>query len=769
MHWTGQRRALRKERVSDWHMRKSLKKLLGGLWLVSAVAMPLCVVVEALADDTAEIETTLTGEAKSSPGPMAASPKLLSATGGEDIYWATGELRESKTLGATINLQFNIPKSYTYIKSAILTMNAWDVDTQDGKERDVVSFNKKRLGKLYGGTDRWDLNQFTVPASAIHSGINNLRIVADADKNGWWTQIGWAKLVIKEAYIKLKASSNHDDRIKLSWDVSAVMSGEKYYIDRRRYETDPFVCLNKDDPTSDSHYNDKSCSPGVKYYYRVRSKSGVVSNHVVGKRVAKKTRPRFGFVLTGSEYPEHKGSDGESNVLVAGKTITCMVYTMNTTQPLPIKRVELIGTPIGGPANRQHKILWITRSSVSENVNFSNYVDHYGKFDKVVILSDGSVMKPLADGGTTLTATLKSGPGFHGAYQWEVRCEFADRLLVDLLIDGAWPAETHFSKNVYFDKYGIDNGESVTKLLWNGVDWEENKYRKEYNDIVPNWYAYWKDDGACPSLWKIGYRGKPGVYGESIPRYVDSVYVGSREYIDDTIDKFQWTEKDITYTRKWIIKIDNQYWSEQDKVFGIRRTKDGRDVRVYGIYHVEATVAHELQHAITRERYHEMVKFGNLDSDKAIKKCYNEIVANGICSGRGVEFERQHGDGIVDNDEIHDYFGREFFNVYLGISKDWADTYNLQDAKSSTYSEYGDNELVSMFAGRKGMKNAIPDNDWAYPGERSGGFPAKIYDVKPDSTTHAKTRSNSSARLMATPSEEVSTNLMISITEIRTV
>ena len=77
-------------------------------------------------DNLSEIEAALSQEAKAKPRLMAASPKLLSATGA-DTYWATGELNVTKGEGSIV-LKFNIPKAYTYVSSVELMMNAYDVD-----------------------------------------------------------------------------------------------------------------------------------------------------------------------------------------------------------------------------------------------------------------------------------------------------------------------------------------------------------------------------------------------------------------------------------------------------------------------------------------------------------------------------------------------------------------------------------------------------------------------------------------------------------------
>ena len=67
-------------------------------------------------DNLAEIEAALAKDAAAKPRLKAAGATLLSATGDDNIYWATGELNVTKGRG-TISLQFDIPKAYTHMQA----------------------------------------------------------------------------------------------------------------------------------------------------------------------------------------------------------------------------------------------------------------------------------------------------------------------------------------------------------------------------------------------------------------------------------------------------------------------------------------------------------------------------------------------------------------------------------------------------------------------------------------------------------------------------
>ena len=671
-------------------------------------------------DNLAEIEAALAREAQSKPRLMAASPKLLSATGDDNTYLATGELNVTKSRG-TISLQFDIPKAYTHITSATLTMNAYDVDYTRATERDEVYFNNTQIGRLVGGDNVWNVNTFSVPASAIHTGINILRIEVDVDNLGWVTRIEYAKLVIDGVvdYIRLDASTTYDDRIKLKWSISSGLVAEPISLYRGMSENGYF------EPVPEAkrlfaksaniyHYSDKSCLPGVKYYYYMVSSSGVQSDTVVGKRTVKVIDPKIDFTLIGTDHPLDIGEigiSGETDVLVAGRTFRCRL-TLETPEPnCNIKYVRLIGYPAGGAAyQKRHNIVCFINGSVFDELVYRDWVK--GK----MVLANSNTFE--------FNAILKAGKGYHGEYNWSMGCEYE--------INGKTSYKTFSGprKNVYFEKDGIDNC-------------EKSKY--VFGDRIPNWYVYWRDDGACPGLKdnRVYYRG----------RHVDGMKCGgaANDYVSYDSDRCVMIDREagMSFHKE---TLNNPHWDNAQNTFFEREGKP-----VYGIYNVEDIVAHEWQHHKTRILYNAQTSKNNPepDSDKRSQICTIDVGTCGKCES----YDREICDYIVDKDEVNGFIlnvsGKSF--TVEGLDPTLPDTYSLNKKKAREYGAYGDNELISMVAGRMGMYNADATKDWAYPGEQAGGIKEYKSNMKLKSALLANT---------SLTGESNSTNIHIKITSI---
>ena len=700
------------------YMKKSLKKLMRSLCFVYISAMLLCIAQDAFAgDDIAEIEAALAREAQSKPRLMAASPKLLSATGAY-TYWATGELNVTKGEGSIV-LKFNIPKAYTHVSSVELTMNAYDVDYPVSNERDLVYFNGTQLGRLRGGNNVWNENSYSISGSLLRSGENTLRIDVDVDNGGWVTRIEWARLVVDGVvdYIKLKATTNLVDKIKVSWDVSSGLFGAHYSVYRSTSKYGPFYVLPKADGIRARHFYDTSCLAGVNYYYYVDSHQDVKSDLATGRRAVKIVEPKFQLSLEGTDWPSTKGLKNEDDILVAGHVFKCKISAENPSQTVSIKKVELVGRNIGGAASKKdHKIVWTSDGS---SYSFWSYATGWVRGQTWPGGNSGS-------NALDIMAVLKSGPGYHGSYSWNIEaCEYE-------MGGKAYKAKPSkaVNKDVYFERDGIDNAERS-----NG----------EFCKIVPNWFAYWRDDGACPGLRNsaIIYRGQFAPNGRI--KYGGAANSSTRFDWDRKV----WLDKDVA--DMWQpITVNNPYFSSTEKVFftwnGVRR--------VYGIYKVEDTVAHEWQHHATAKRYNEQISAGKIDSDKQSKYCAVNTGMYALCDDYTKDNRREICDGIVDDDETGNYFIK-------GLNPDNPDTYGLGVDKNWSYGGYGDNELVSMVAGRNGMHNANPYKDWAYPGEQSGGIPLEATPSYRGTRTMAKSLQKESSL-----NAQSDTNLIISINSV---
>ena len=521
---------------------------------MSKITMIACLSAATLAvlncfagDNLAEIDAALAREAQSKPRLMAASPKLLSATGDDNTYWATGELNVTKSRG-TISLQFDIPKAYTHITSATLTMNAYDVDYTRATERDEVYFNNTHIGRLVGGDNVWNINTFSVPASAIHTGINNLRIEVDVDNLGWVTRIEYAKLVVDGVvdYIKLKASSNFEDKIKLSWDVSSGLLGERYSVYRSSRKNGTFYKIAEHIKTRS--YSDCGVSAGPLYYYYVVSESGIESEIINGKRITKFKKPEISL----ENISHTKWFRGE-NDFVAGDSLQFSIRFMTKSQPATISKIEIFQEGVSSPAYAG------CRKIFSYN------------FPTETPLSDNAVSSYVAE--------LPIGSGSHGMFRFRVGAT--------LCIDG---------KTVSIQS---DNSHSLIRPIYFYPDIGDDA-------VTPNWFRYWAADGACPSLnqtvprpifagdfvltngkridyrakYKIADAGAAGQYsGGGDKKRKDDVYIMKRE--------------NGTFSSKASINVGNR---EYDMLSSHRAGLSSVDV-------VEKLIAHETRHRTTLLRY----------------------------------------------------------------------------------------------------------------------------------------------------------------------
>jgi hypothetical protein len=207
------------------------------------------------------------------------------------------------------------------------------------------------------------------------------------------------------------------------------------------------------------------------------------------------------------------------------------------------------------------------------------------------------------------------------------------------------------SYNVFFRRDGDDDG-----------------------DGIPNWFEYWKDDGAVPELstttTPIEYKnlGTTSVRGE-YNQYFDKIYLGplaARFFDFGTIAKTSYCPG-FTFTQS-----------------------DGID-----------SIAMEIAH----EARHKWSIYTQWDLDP---------------SAGGWE-------GLLDSDY---HIPTPYYWDYLpddyetGLAKYKVDSCDLEHNKEPVYAYYGDNEWESMtYAdGKKG----VPANDWANPGKLAGGLLASM-------------------------------------------
>ena len=534
------------------------------------------------------------------------------------------------------------------------------------------------------------------------------------------------RVSVKLAEIKLKVTIDQDDGVKLTW--TCPVDGLGYYVCRsaspvNEWEdyTGQYEMLTKDWLGHNkliyrNNYFDDRASEGCEYAYYVVSSLGVASNIEYGRRENTYRAPSFSFRLKGDVHPSTTGTSGETDILIAGRNMTCEVFFSDLGRNCEITGFELVGKNVSG--NRVNK---------RESHKIRCHLDSGFNFDWGWVKSDWvSDMRSFTLNPTiTFGARLLSGKGYHGEYEWSIVCKCViDGHERDIKAIDDFPCR----RNVYFEK---DKREISSRR--GAIDkWDANqqRYVTDFGEKVkvPNWFVYWNEDGACPGLKNnhVYYRGKTGLGGQSFLRE-------NAITLDAQIPQ-EWTPFELKDTAAGT-------WTG-DRWFHV--LPDGRYER--GIYNVESTIAHEVQHKKTYDRYCEQRKRtdgGQVDSDGPDKVLPG---GNSLCVFKQVQQDGSHYgactiqqnsaeeytvcDRIVDMDEVNLSYWRSLGLDISGISKDEADTFGFGSMYSAwwSYGGYGDDELIARVAGRKALLNANPANDWAYPGEQSGGLrlaPAK--------------------------------------------
>jgi len=177
----------------------------------------------------------------------------------------------------------------------------------------------------------------------------------------------------------------------------------------------------------------------------------------------------------------------------------------------------------------------------------------------------------------------------------------------------------------------------------------------------PNWFKYWKSDGAVPNMGPAKYDAACTGYG-----YMTS---GGELNLGPKAAKQHYTSP---------IVVETHFGTES---FG------GPNVK--GIDCTAEIVAHENYHKWVNEQWKAGGTFvGSADSDKGIQAA--------DC-----------------NDKLPDTYETNTSHT----KNDDTDTYDLEHKKSPTYRRYGDNEYMAMRTGN-GARGTVA-KDWAFPGKQT--------------------------------------------------
>lgn len=319
-----------------------------------------------------------------------------------------------------------------------------------------------------------------------------------------------------------------------------------------------------------------------------------------------------------------------------------------------------------------------------------------------------------------LPLVLPNGKGYHGEYYWTAHVVYSDyEKQANEEGDGyLWSEDlitfpnmekvdeegskcllliTNELGRVFFDKFGKDDG------------------------VNPNWLKYWEEDGACPSIKTLKQKikiefsntkrndGRDANYGATGDRNVRSIW---------DVDKDNWAKFFTIWL--WNRAAGMHYADERPannpNMYepGLKITRADGNVNwfggahVFGIYTVEGVLAHENTHRETQNPY--LFSGHGKDSDyrQYIEKSWIFQLVDWV---RNIEFLPEC-DYLDDQTETSKYSQHRFSITSV-------DTHNLKNQKDSQYGLYGDNEYLCLVAGNENYKNAIAENDWAFPGEQS--------------------------------------------------
>ena len=278
---------------------------------------------------------------------------------------------------------------------------------------------------------------------------------------------------------------------------------------------------------------------------------------------------------------------------------------------------------------------------------------------------------------------------------------------------------------------------------------------------VPNWFRYWRDDGAVPQL--------KGAEFEAVPTF-DGLFTsggGNDVVFGGDVNAWGQSEQDSHKIKLFPLAGDGHYYARNEYYKNNGMFKYGHydyiiedhiangtmspnlvkfyDPSVFGIYTVECVIAHESQHLKQHDEY--KAEIGE-DNYRAIfdgeKKLFVDTI-NRIKWNYDADLERSDIEGfdryfyysrvsvekfllpdgktksVEKCDSLTDTMETQTYAAY-GLSPISLDTYNLGEYKAKEYECYGDDEYLAMEAGYRAVhenSQVFESKDWAFPGHQS--------------------------------------------------
>jgi hypothetical protein len=310
--------------------------------------------------------------------------------------------------------------------------------------------------------------------------------------------------------------------------------------------------------------------------------------------------------------------------------------------------------------------LWNWGNSIDREVTLP--VTDYPKIEDITFTPD----IPVTGENVTFKAAIKDVEGFEKfAIVWRLDDKTeAKYKTIFPWISTSWKMKPEVGKygkkNIYATLYSKD--ETTGEYYTHTFKKEFNLFFKEDgdddNDKIPNWFAYWKKDGAISNIDKA--------------QYDSSCSSNTFGYYSHGADKVNLCGAAPSNRAK--------------KTYNFNGNKD-----FYGTEGVDTAaqvVAHELNHKWVYENWLSGGQWnGKTDSD---------------FKAQGTGDARDYDDDLPDD-----------YESTIGTDTGKVDTFDLETQKSSTYKYYGDNEYTSILAGDK--EKGIGEKDWSDTGKIAKG------------------------------------------------
>ena len=374
-----------------------------------------------------------------------------------------------------------------------------------------------------------------------------------------------------------------------------------------------------------------------------------------------------------------------------------------------IKQVLLCATGVVAPAEKVVYIFGGVDTSVlyaRDILNDASFNDYYQipVFDEIPAenISDQDSKTII-----TLPFTLLPGAGMHGKFKFELHIECNSLIKYNLGSYG-WYEMSPMSLRVFYST-------NVEREIERSVFFD--KYGHDFED-GPNWFVYWGDDGACPSL-KIKYiYVHSASFGGLVGEWKKHNFMVYRRMDESRYSSFYGgCNMDTGIVSLHQDAPEQHYWRVVKVKDNVGTVHEFGGPSVYGIYSVEEVIAHERSHKKIYDAYRAVASrigaltSNGLDFDK-MKSCDSDCMKDPPVVW--------YVNGKMKSRDCVDYLTDEQENSYAyGFSVTNADSFDVASEKGIEYKAYGDNEFLCMIAGQEALSKPVEANDWAFPGHQS--------------------------------------------------